>query len=252
MKASPKITKKQGKKVKIVKKSAKKTLNETESLESKIKKSKEVIKEAFRKHGNKMAIFWTGGKDSTVLLHMIREIYGQKLEFPILFLDTGLDFKEVYDFIDRLDKMWSLNLVTVKPTEKLAKEYRNQKTKKDRVTFASMMKIILLKQAVKEHKLPALVIGIRWDEHKERIGEKYFSDREDHIRIHPLLHWTEEDIWNYIRSFNVPYVSLYDLGYRSLGEKEFTKPAKSDGDERSGRAKDREVIMKRLRTLGYF
>lgn len=230
----------------------KQTKKSSSSLESKIAKSKEAINEAFKKHGEKMAIFWTGGKDSTVLLHLMRDIFGEKAKFPILFLDTGLDFEEVYDFIERINKMWNLNLVTVKLSEKLANEYKKQKTKKDRVTFASMMKIILLKQAVKEHKLPALVIGIRWDEHKERIGEKYFSEREDHVRIHPLLHWTEEDIWEYIRQFNVPYVSLYDLGYRSLGEKEFTKPAKTGGDERSGRAKDREVIMKRLRALGYF
>lgn len=224
----------------------------TSSLQEKIKKSKEVLKDAHKKYGKDMAIFWTGGKDSTVLLHMVRDVFGEKLEFPILFLDTGLDFEEVYNFIDRINKMWKLNLVTVKLSKKLADEYAKQKTKKDRVTFASMLKIILLKQAVKEHKLPALVIGIRWDEHKERIGEKYFSEREDHVRVHPLLHWTEEEIWSYIHENNIPYVSLYDLGYRSLGEKEFTKPAKSGGDERSGRAKDREVIMKRLRDLGYF
>ena len=225
--------------------------NASISLEKKIAKSKKVIKEAFEKYGEKMSIFWTGGKDSTVLLHIVREMYPDK-KFPTLFLDTGLDFKEVYDFIDRIIKMWRINLVTVKPSRKLEDEYKKQKTKKDRVTFASMMKIILLKQAVREHKSPALVIGIRWDEHKERIGEKYFSEREDHVRIHPLLHWTEEDIWEYVHSKNVPYVSLYDLGYRSLGEKEFTHPAKPEGNERSGRAKDREVIMKRLRALGYF
>ncbi|MBI2031236.1 MAG: phosphoadenosine phosphosulfate reductase family protein [Candidatus Levybacteria bacterium] len=222
------------------------------SLSKKIAKSREKLNEAFKAHGEQMAIFWTGGKDSTVLLHLIREMFGAKAKFPVLFLDTGLDFEEVYNFIERTNRMWNLNLITIKPSKKLASEYKKQKTKRDRVTFASMMKIILLKQAVKEHKLPALVIGIRWDEHKERIDEKYFSKREDHIRIHPLLHWTEEDIWEYIHSKNVPYISLYDLGYRSLGEKEFTKPAKSGGDERSGRAKDREVIMKRLRALGYF
>lgn len=222
------------------------------SLGSKIVKSKKVLDKAFKKYGEQMAIFWTGGKDSTVLLHMVRTHLGSDKKFPILFLDTGLEFEEMYDFIDRINKMWRLNLITIRPSEKLVIEYKKQKTKKDRVTFASMLKIILLKQAVKEHKLPALVIGIRWDEHKERIGEKYYSPREDHVRVHPLLHWTEKDIWNYIRGNNIPYVSLYDLGYRSLGEKEFTKPAKTGGDERSGRAKDREVIMKRLRALGYF
>lgn len=220
-------------------------------IDKKITKAKETIKQAYEKYGEKMAIFWTGGKDSTVLLHIVREMYPDK-KFPILFLDTGLDFEDVYDFIDRITKMWEIDLITVKPSKKLENEYKNQKTKKDRVTFASMMKIILLKQAVEKHNLPALVIGIRADEHKERVGEKSFSPRDTHMRIHPLLEWTEEDIWDYIRGRDVPYIALYDLGYRSLGEKEFTKPAKQGGDERSGRAKDREVIMKRLRDLGYF
>ena len=58
------------------------------------------------------------------------------------------------------------------------------------------------------------------------------------MRIHPLLHFTEKDIWKYIKNQKIPYVSLYDKGYRSLGEKEFTKPAASGGGERSGRQKD--------------
>ena len=118
--------------------------------------------------------------------------------------------------------------------------------------MASLFKITLLKKAVKKYRFPAIIIGIRWDEHKERILENYFSQRKNHLRVHPILHFNEKDIWDYIKKFKLPYIHLYDRGYRSLGEKEFTKPAKKDGDERSGRHKEREVIMKRLRNLGYF
>lgn len=224
---------------------------DNKDLQWKIEESKRILKLAYDKFGDKMAIFWTGGKDSTVLLHMARDIFGTRLKFPILFLDTGID-ERVYDFIDRVKKMWNLNLITVKPSEKLIAEHNKQKRKKNRTTFENMMKIILLNQAVTTHKLPSLVIGIRWDEYKEKTDEKYFSEREDHLRIHPLLHWTEKDIWSYIKKFDVPYASLYDLGYRSLKEKELTKPAKSGEDETLGREKDREAIMKRLQDLGYF
>lgn len=221
------------------------------SLEEKVSHSKKVLQEAFEKYGEEMAIFWTGGKDSTVLLHMTRDVFPNK-KFPILYLDTQLDFEEVYNFINKLVKEWKLDLVTVKTTKEQMKKYNTLKTKAERVKLASLFKIILLKDAVKKYKLPALVIGIRWDEHPERISEKYLSPREDHIRIHPLLHFTEKDIWDYIKQHNVPYVSLYDKGYRSLGEKEFTQPAAPSGGERSGRQKEREVIMKKLRQLGYF
>lgn len=224
----------------------------SQDLLNKIEKSNKILKEAYDKYGEKMAIFWTGGKDSTVLLHMMRDIFGTDKKFPTLFLDTQLDFEELYDFIHKLTKDWNINLITVKTTDKQMAKYNNLITKKDRVELASMFKIVLLNKAVKMHTLPALVIGIRWDEHPERISEKYFSPREDHMRIHPLLHFTEKDIWDYIKYHKIPYVSLYDKGYRSLGEKEFTQPATSDGGERSGRQKEREIIMKKLRRLGYF
>lgn len=233
------------------KKKEPKNVQSKNDLSWKIEESKKVIKLAFEKYNDKMAIFWTGGKDSTVLLHLVKETLGH-LKFPIVFIDTQLDFEEVYAFIDKLVKKWEFNLIQEKTTPAEMKKYNSLKTKKARVELASMYKIVLLKRAVKKHNFPALMIGIRWDEHAERIAEKYVSPREDHIRIHPLLHWTEKDIWDYIKQFDIPYISLYDKGYRSLGEKEFTNPSTPDGGERSGRQKEREVIMKRLRALGYF
>jgi phosphoadenosine phosphosulfate reductase len=116
-----------------------------------------------------------------------------------------------------------------------------------------ILKIESIKKAIRENNLHALIVGIRWDEHEARSNEKYFSKREDHIRVHPILHFTETDIWNYIRTFNVPYNPLYDKGFRSLGEKGFTKPVLNpNAPERSGRERDKEEIMKRLRALGYF
>jgi 3'-phosphoadenosine 5'-phosphosulfate sulfotransferase (PAPS reductase)/FAD synthetase len=67
------------------------------------------------------------------------------------------------------------------------------------------------------------------------------------------LHFRESDIWDYIKKFKVDYNPLYDKGYRSIGEKPFTKPVREAGDpERAGREKDKEKIMERLRALGYF
>ena len=208
------------------------SIEKNNALHQKIAESENVLRKAYEKYGDRMAIFWTGGKDSTVLLHVIREVFGKKNNFPILYLDTQLEFEEVYEFIEDIKKKWKLNLITEKTTGKMMKKYNLLKTKKERVELASIFKIILLKEAVKKYKLPALVIGIRWDEHPERISEKYLSPRADHVRVHPLLHFTEDDIWNYIKQFKIPYNSLYSRGYRSLGEKEFTKPSKDGGGER--------------------
>ncbi len=93
-----------------------------------------------------------------------------------------------------------------------------------------------------------------------------------HIRIHPLLHWSEIDIWRYIRREKIPTISLYfakdGKRYRSLGDQDITQPVDSDAatiqeviaelqvtktSERAGRAMDheREDAFERLRASGY-
>ena len=93
-----------------------------------------------------------------------------------------------------------------------------------------------------------------------------------HLRIHPLLHWTERDIWRYIRREGIPLVDLYfaknGQRYRSLGDSDITSPMASNAatldeiiaelddttaPERAGRAMDRETedAFERLRAAGY-
>ena len=93
-----------------------------------------------------------------------------------------------------------------------------------------------------------------------------------HLRIHPILHWTEVDIWRYTRRENIPIIPLYlarnGKRYRSLGDQDITSPVASKArtideiiaeleatntPERAGRAMDHESedAFERLRTSGY-
>lgn len=151
-----------------------------------------------------------------------------------------------------MESDWNLNLI-IASDESGYKKYQKTRRKKDRKELARMMKVNAIDQSINKYKWQALFVGIRWDEHPARAAEKYVSLRSDHVRIHPILHFTEQDIWAYIRQFKLPYNPLYDQGYRSLGEKEFTKPVPDKTQpERAGREKDKEKIMERLRSLGYF
>jgi len=67
------------------------------SLEDKVRRSREVILKGVEKFGeDKIATAWTGGKDSIVLLHLIRETFRGRIPIPVVFIDTGKHFPEVY------------------------------------------------------------------------------------------------------------------------------------------------------------
>ncbi len=226
-------------------------------LEDKIKKSQEVIREAAKKFKSKdIAIAWTGGKDSTVVLHIVKETFNGKVPFKVMFNDSTLEFPEVYQFVKKLKKDWQLDLIWQKHLPEDLEAYEKAVKEGNKELAMEVMriaKINAINYAISEYKIKAFISGIRWDEHEARSNEKYFSQRSTHMRVHPILHFTLDDIWAYIKKFKVPYVSLYDKGYKSLGEAPFTKPVKDkNAPERAGREATKEKTMERLRKLGYW
>jgi len=222
-------------------------------FEKKIAKAHEIIKKAFDTFStDKTIIAWTGGKDSTVLLHLVRTVFGGTVPFPVMFNDSTMEFTEIYEFIKKLTGEWKLNLAVVPHSKAELAEFHKTKDRARKKELSRIMKVTAINTFVKKHGIVAFLAGIRWDEHPSRSKETYFSKRDTHMRVHPILQFTEQDIWEYIKKFDVPYVNLYDKGYRSLGEKPFTKKAAAGGDERSGREKDKEHLMDRLRSIGYW
>jgi phosphoadenosine phosphosulfate reductase len=249
------------------------------NLKDKAEKSKEVIMEALKRFGeNKVAAAWTGGKDSTVLLYMIREACQGQVPIPIVFVDTGKHFPEVYKFRDDFVKKWDLNLINAKNTsvinvarkgivklenlsEEMKSELRQIGWKKDEFRIAldrdpccHLLKTVATKEAITNHGLEALIVGIRWDEQEARSRETFFSPRKDppHVRVHPILHFSWKDVWEYTKMMKLPHNPLYDRGFTSLGCYTCTSPNPDGKIERAGRAQDKEETMNRLRALGYF
>lgn len=224
------------------------------TLEEKIKKSKEIILEASKRWRPKqIAIAWTGGKDSTLLLHLVKEAFGGEIPFQVMFNDSTIEFPEVYEFIDKIAKKWKVDLLRIDHLPEDLEAYKKAETKEEKMDIMRIAKINAINFVLDKYKIKAFMAGIRWDEHEARSKEKYFSPRSTHSRVHPILHFGLGDIWQYIRLYNVPYVSLYDQGYKSLGEAPFTKPVKEpDALERAGREATKEKVMEKLRRLGYW
>lgn len=220
----------------------------------KVENARRIIREtAGRWSESQVFVAWTGGKDSTVLLHLIRSTFGGSVPFRILFNDSTIEFPEVYDFIRRIHREWKLDLVWLKHLPVDLRKYRQATNPEDQMEIMRLAKIHAINHAQKRYGIRAFLSGIRRDEHPDRSQESFFSERKTHVRVHPILEFSYDDIWTYIREFEVPYVSLYDQGYKSLGEAPFTKPvADESAPERSGREATKEEAMKRLREMGYW
>ena len=219
-------------------------------LSRKIDSALETIKEARRRFGEDIGVGFTGGKDSTVLLYLIKKAFNGIIPFKVINIDTGLEFKEIYAFIGRIKNEWALDLRVFSEKDSLM----NIKADLSKEECCLKFKTVPLKKAVTDLKLKALMTGVRRDEHPARSDETFFSERDNptHTRVHPILQFTEKDIWNFIRAEGIPYCGLYDEGYRSLDCEPCTGKSDMNGPERSGRSSEKDSIMDKLRSFGYF
>jgi phosphoadenosine phosphosulfate reductase len=220
-------------------------------MKSKINKAREVLDMARNKYGDRLAIAWTGGKDSTLILDIVKKHFGF-IPFPALFIDSTMEYEEIYQFIDKYTTLWKIELFIEQYSDDDLKRFYSTQDIEKKKKIIREAKIYSIKKAINKYSLEGYIVGIRRDEHEARSKERYASPREDHIRIHPILDFSEQDVWKYIKKYNVPYSSLYDRGYRSLGEKHFSKPIKENEKERSGRQEDKERFMENLRNRGYW
>jgi sulfate adenylyltransferase subunit 2 len=250
-----------------------------------------IFREAFARLKH-LALLWSLGKDSNVMIWIARKAFFGRVPFPVMHVDTGKKFPEMYAFRDRYADEWALDLKVepcppvevVDPTLPPAARSAARKTEG-------------LKLALAKYGFDGLIAGIRRDEEPTRAKERVFSPRGleggwdvrdqppefwdqfnaspppgAHLRIHPILHWTELDIWAYTGREGIPVIPLYfardGKRYRSLGDSDITFPVASQATtvdeiiteleatripERAGRAMDHESedAFERLRLSGY-
>ena len=134
-----------------------------------------IIREAYNQIRD-VALLWSIGKDSTTLLWLIRKAFFGQIPFPVIHLDTGYKFKEIYHYRDTIGKEWGLDVIVHKNEEAIQRGVCPEKGKLDCCTE---LKTNALKQIVKKKDLKALYLGIRRDEHGIRAKERYFSVRDE-------------------------------------------------------------------------
>ncbi|EQC01751.1 sulfate adenylyltransferase subunit CysD [Photorhabdus temperata] len=232
-----------------------------------------IIREVAAEFKNPVMLY-SIGKDSSVMLHLARKaFYPGTLPFPLLHVDTGWKFREMYEFRDRTAKNYGFELLV----------YRNAQGEAIGINpfvhgsakHTDIMKTEGLKQALDKYGFDAAFGGARRDEEKSRAKERIYSFRDrshrwdpknqrpelwrnyngqinkgESIRVFPLSNWTELDVWQYIYLEQIDIVPLYFAKPRPIIERDGTLIMVDDNriDLKPG-----EVISQRkvrFRTLG--
>tara|TARA_Y100000034_G_scaffold136995_1_gene218137 strand:+ start:3944 stop:4720 length:777 start_codon:yes stop_codon:yes gene_type:complete len=224
------------------------------SLDEKIERSKDIIRDAVERY-QKIGLGFSGGTDSLVLLHLVLQI---KKDIPCVCVDTQHEFPETYDFVSKVVVDWDVkDFQKVRAHRKRTDEFSEKfgfKTPEFAVAYDGYHKIAPMMKVIRDRGFDAFFVGLRGVEHEERAKEIFFSVRQspDHMRVHPLLFWRQEDIMEYVRKFNIECHPLYAQGYTSLGCTIFSeKNTDPNAHERAGRGVVREEVMAKLRALGY-
>ena len=206
------------------------------TIESKIEQARELIS---RTLGESAAPCITSSFQSecVVLVHML---LSQKPRIPVLFLETGYHFPETIEYRDRLAAEWKLNLFNLEAKQSVA----------DQESQFGILNQTNPTQCCKLRKVEPLFGGLspydtwftalRRDQSPTRANLQHvepFNLPGGRViqKISPLADWTARDVYQYMQNHKIPELSLYDLGYTSIGCKPCTALPLDPNDPRSGR-----------------
>jgi sulfate adenylyltransferase subunit 2 len=217
-------------------------------------------------------LLYSVGKDSSVLLHLARKAFHPApIPFPLLHVDTGWKFSEMYAFRDRVVREFGVNMLVHMNADGRAAGV-GPFTHPD---HTDVMKTVALRQALDAHEFDAAIGGARRDEERSRAKERFFSFRDanhrwdprvqrpelwdlyqgrttrgESVRVFPMSNWTELDVWDYIVAESIAVVDLYLAAPRPVVEHEGVLIMAHDDRLPAELAARVEPRWVRFRTLG--
>jgi phosphoadenosine phosphosulfate reductase len=207
------------------------------STEDRIATAQTLIAEEISKHRRDLVLTNSFQAEDMVVLHMARQLLP---DLPVVFLETGYHFVEVYEYRDRMAREWKLNLINVLPEITVA-EQESQfgiLNQTDASRCCGIRKVKPLFGALEGYSL--WFTGLRREQAKSRASlcqvDHFALPSGKTIRkISPLAEWTAKDVWAYAGRHEIPLIDLYDKGYTSIGCERCTSLPTDPNDPRSGR-----------------
>ena len=214
---------------------------EINELNNKFKNSnsKEILEYFVGTYKNKAALSSSFGVEDQVLTHILLNL---DKEANIFTLDTGRLHPQTYSVMDTTNLKYGVKVKVLFPDAKeVEKLYVQQgingfyESIENRKSCCFIRKMQPLKRALGE--LDVWITGLRASQSvtRENLNIIEYDETNKVIKVNPLLHWSEEDVWNFIRENKVPYNSLHDEGFPSIGCAPCTRAVSLGEDVRSGR-----------------
>ncbi|MGG1674947.1 phosphoadenylyl-sulfate reductase [Neobacillus sp. NRS-1170] len=212
-------------------------ISDSFSIEDETKGALGVLKWAYNNYQEEKIVYASSfGAEAIVLIDLIHQV---KPDAHIVFLDTGLHFLETYDVIDKIQARFpTLKIEKKQPAltlDEQSAQYGSALWKRDPNQCCQIRKVIPLRETLTQKE--AWISGLRREQSPTRQNTQFLNkdDKFENIKICPLIHWTWDEVWSYIREKDLPYNELHDRNYPSIGCFPCTQPVSSNGDSREGR-----------------
>jgi len=170
------------------------------------------------------------GAQSATLLHLVTR---NRVDIPVVLVDTGYLFPETYRFVDELTERLSLNLKVYRPQIGIAwMEARLGRLWEQGLDgierYNRLRKVEPMRRALGELGARSWIAGLRRAQSESRRAIGVLELREGRWKLHPLADWTDRDVWDYAQAHGLPYHPLWEKGYVSIGDVHTTR-ALADG-----------------------
>ncbi len=185
-------------------------------------------------------IFTTSlGIEDQVITHII---FSNNLNIKVATLDTGRLFPQTYDVLSntiiKYNKTIDIYFPEYEAVEKLVTEkgpYSFYQSVENRKECCGIRKIVPLNRALTN--MECWISGIRAEQSENRSKMDWieFDEGKGLFKFYPLFNWTLAEVKNFVKENNIPYNSLHDKGFVSLGCEPCTKAIKPGEDFRAGR-----------------
>ena len=218
---------------------SKKELAQKLNEEFKNSTAQEIAKYFLANYKGKIALSSSLAAEDQILTDILLK---EDKEAKIFTLDTGRLHPETYDVMDATNLKYNIKIDAFFPNENSVQElYQTQgvngqyESIDKRKHCCYIRKIEPLKRALKG--LDIWVTGLRASQSITRVEMPLveYDEAFDVIKINPIINWSEDDVWNYIKENKVPYNKLHDKGFPSIGCAPCTRAVKDGEDIRAGR-----------------